>query len=99
MKKVTALILGVILLGLGLAFAQQKPSTGQAVSQPVQVGNKNCPVLGNPVAGSTGDKPVQYEYKGKIYNLCCPGCLEEFKKDPEKYSKIAEDEAKSLPAK
>ena len=91
MNKITTLTLGVILLTMGLAFAQQTPSTSQTVTQAIQVGNKTCPVSGGPVTGSMGDKPVQYEYKGKIYNLCCPGCLEEFKKDPEKYSKIADD--------
>jgi len=92
MNKITTLTLGVIFLTTGLAFAQQTPSTAQATAQPIQVGNKICPVSGNPVTGSMGDKPVQYEYKGKIYNLCCSGCLEEFKKNPEKYSKIADEE-------
>jgi YHS domain-containing protein len=95
MNKITTLTLGVIFLTMGFAFAQQTPSTSQTTAQPIQVGNKICPVSGGPVAGSMGDKPVQYVYKGKIYNLCCPGCLEEFKKNPEKYSKIAEDEAAS----
>ncbi|MBF0503842.1 MAG: TRASH domain-containing protein [Candidatus Omnitrophica bacterium] len=42
-----------------------------------------------------GDHPVKFEYNGKIYNLCCPMCIKDFKTDPEKYSKIAEDEVKS----
>ncbi len=63
----------------------------------VEVGNKICPVSGDkiPTPGekvTMGDKPVQYEYNGKIYNLCCPMCTKDFKKNPEKYSKIAEDE-------
>jgi len=44
----------------------------------------------------TGEKvdmnnPVTVEYDGKIYNLCCPMCPDEFKKDPAKY--IAKIEA------
>ena len=63
----------------------------------VELGNKICPVTGDkiPVAGekgTMGDEPVKYEYNGKIYNLCCKMCVKDFKKNPEKYSKIAEDE-------
>ncbi|MBF0123435.1 MAG: YHS domain-containing protein [Candidatus Omnitrophica bacterium] len=36
--------------------------------------------------------PAAYEYNGKIYNFCCPGCIATFKADPEKYGKVAEDE-------
>ena len=60
------------------------------------VGNKICPVSGDkiPPSGEKGDmgEVVQYEYNGKIYNLCCKMCVKDFKKNPEKYSKIAEDE-------
>lgn len=28
-----------------------------------------------------GMEQVTYEYKGKIYNFCCAGCIDEFKKD------------------
>jgi Cu(I)/Ag(I) efflux system membrane fusion protein len=41
-----------------------------------------CPVMGNPI-----DKTVFTEYKGKKVYFCCPGCIEEFHKDPEKYIK------------
>jgi YHS domain-containing protein len=61
-----------------------------AVSTPVEVGNKICPVSGEKV-GTMGDAH-KMEYKGKVYNLCCPMCVEEFNKDPEKYVKIAEEE-------
>jgi YHS domain-containing protein len=59
----------------------------------VEVGNKICPVSGEKVGGDMGEI-VKYEYKGKIYNLCCTMCAKDFKKDPEKYSKIAEEEVK-----
>ena len=36
--------------------------------------------------------PVTYEYEGKIYNFCCPMCIGEFKKDPQKYIDIIEKE-------
>ena len=62
----------------------------------VEVGNKICPVSGEeipvPDEKSEMGEAVKYEYKGKVYNLCCPMCVKDFKKDPEKYSKIADDE-------
>lgn len=56
----------------------------------IEVGNKICPVSGEKV-GEMGEI-IKYEYNGKIYNLCCKACAKDFKKDPEKYSKIAEEE-------
>ena len=73
------------------------PKETTATSKTVEVGNKICPVSGDKVPvpgekGAMGDELVKYEYNGKIYNLCCPMCIKDFKKNPEKYSKIAEDE-------
>ena len=69
----------------------------EADSKEVEVGNKFCPVTGDKMPapgekGAMGDEPIKYEYNEKIYNLCCKMCMKDFKKDPEKYSKIAEDE-------
>ncbi len=36
--------------------------------------------MGNPI-----DKSVFTEYKGKKVYFCCPACIEEFNKDPDKY--------------
>ena len=62
----------------------------------IEVGNKICPVSGDKITapgekGAMGEA-IKYEYNGKIYNLCCKMCVKDFKKNPEKYSKIAEDE-------
>lgn len=46
------------------------------------VGNKFCPVSGDRIDEKN---KVTYEYKDKVYNFCSPDCVEEFKKDPEKY--------------
>jgi YHS domain-containing protein len=54
----------------------------------VYVGNKICPVSGRTI-GVMGPG-VKEEYKGKVYTLCCGGCVSTFESDPEKYSKIAE---------
>ena len=79
---------------MGSAMSNQKET---ASSKAVEVGNKFCPVTGDKIPvpgekGTMGDEPVKYEYNGKIYNLCCKMCMKDFKKNPEKYSKIAEDE-------
>jgi len=70
--------------------------TAAPVAAPVEVGNKICPVSGEkiPAPGQKGDmgEAVKYEYNGKIYNLCCPMCIKDFKKDPDKYAAIADKE-------
>ena len=90
MKKIITLTLGLVFLATGLSFAQQTPSAPQTAVQAVEVGNKICPVSGNKVGEMS--PPIKVEYKGKVYNLCCSGCIKIFENNPEKYSKIAEDE-------
>lgn len=68
--------------------AQSEKVTEESTT--VEVGNKICPVSGEKV-GEMGEI-IKYEYNGKIYNLCCSMCAKDFKKNPEKYSKIAEEE-------
>ena len=63
---------------------------------PVEVGNKICPVSGEKVGDSDMGEVVKFEYEGKVYNLCCPMCAKDFKKDPEKFIKKVEDELKSI---
>jgi len=64
----------------------------------IEVGNRICPVSGEaipaPGEASAMGEAFKYEYQGKIYNLCCPMCVKDFENDPEKYSKIAEEEVK-----
>lgn len=65
---------------------QKAGLSGEAVN----VGNKICPVSAEKI-GEEMD-PVTYEYEGKIYNFCCAGCIDEFKKDPEKFINKVEQE-------
>jgi|GEM_PF-1220717 len=55
----------------------------------VNVGNKICPVTGDKIDDKN---KVTYEFQGKIYNFCCPGCIEPFKKDPQKYIRKVTEE-------
>lgn len=45
--------------------------------------NSICPVSEDPIDPATA---VRVEYKGKLYDLCCPACLKHFSKFPEKFS-------------
>jgi YHS domain-containing protein len=54
----------------------------------IEVGNKICPVTKRKI-GEMGPA-VKFAYNGRVYNLCCPMCGKSFNKNPEKYSKIAE---------
>ena len=66
--------------------------SAQPVVKAVNVGNKVCPVSGQKI-GSMGEG-VKHEYNGKIYNFCCGGCIDPFKKDPVKYTAVVEKELK-----
>jgi YHS domain-containing protein len=46
------------------------------------VKNTKCIVMPE---DDVGDATV--EHKGKVYHLCCKGCVKKFNKDPEKYVK------------
>jgi len=63
--------------------------TAQDKGEAIDVGNKICPVSGEKIDEKT---KATYEYEGKIYNFCCSGCINGFKKNPEKYIKIIEEE-------
>ncbi len=81
-----AFIFGVSKLSFGQTAEKQTKSAA------IEVGNKICPVSGEKIDEKT---KATYEYQGKIYNFCCPMCIEEFKKDPGKYiKKIAEEKQK-----
>jgi Cu+-exporting ATPase len=47
------------------------------------------PVCGMKIKKS--DAKATFEYNGKTYYFCMEGCLEKFKKDPEKYAQKAEE--------
>jgi len=44
-----------------------------------------CPVMGKKMKKK--DAYASMEYKGKMYYFCCASCVDEFKKNPEKYAK------------
>ena len=89
-RIIAATMLTMCVVGLGVAFAFGASSSPviahedharhdeKAASPAAEV----CPVSGEAI---TGNEKITYEYKGKTYRFCCPPCVEDFKKDPEKY--------------
>ena len=110
MLKKKLILVGIVLFMFGLttsSFAQMKctghssgghkhnPSVSMTQTnqeKAVAVGNKVCPVLNEKIDEKT---KATYEYEGKIYNFCCASCIDEFKKDPQKYIKKVEEELKA----
>lgn len=79
-----------------IAQAEGAKETAGTTPKAVDVENKVCPVGGEKI-----DEKMKatYEYEGKIYNFCCTMCIDDFKKDPQKYiKKIEEEKAKESAA-
>lgn len=94
MKKFIVIIVPILLLLTGVyAGGHEKHGHNKKNTMPGQETSnehvKICPVSGDKIDEKTA-QTYKYEYKGKIYNFCCQMCLEEFKKDPEKYISTAE---------
>ena len=92
MKKLFCFgVITLFLFGItAISFAQETKADAQASVRAVDAGNKICPVSGEKI-----DEKATYEYQGKVYHFCCTSCIEDFKKDPEKYIKKVEEELKS----
>ncbi len=79
-RGVVALFFCGLLVGAGM------PCHEVFAAAVVNAGNKTCPVSGDKV-----NPKLSYDYKGKSYHFCCPHCIGDFKKDPEKYlAKLAQ---------
>jgi len=93
-KVLISLVVGMFILGAGRFIFAQSEEIDTELSAPEtvsaeNVGNKICPVSGEKI---DEEMKATYEYEGKIYNFCCSACIDEFKKDPEKYiEKVAEE--------
>ena len=92
MKQICFLSLAAIVCGLGVcACSNDAPAPPPAASAPAATtsaaaadfGNTKCMVMGDDIGTATT------EYDGKIYHFCCPSCIPEFKKDPDKFIKAA----------
>lgn len=106
MIKGMALVAGVFVLTvfavsgyamMGCSSGQSNGSAhaeeGRDAEKADAIVNKACPITGEAI-----DKNITYEYKGKVYGFCCQMCIEEFKKDPEKYIAKIGGQSKSASA-
>lgn len=93
MRNIVILIAIIATAGLfasNAVYAASEDASGsvqQEASAITDVGNKICPLTGEPVDGKT-----YAEYKGRRYGLCCPECGSNFWQDPDTYSMLAEKE-------
>jgi YHS domain-containing protein len=74
----------LVLISSQFAYAAVKKSKSPMKSKKAVMKEEvKCPVTGDNVDPAT--TKLKTVYKGKPYYFCCPGCPEEFAKDPEKY--------------
>ncbi|MFO7459898.1 MAG: YHS domain-containing protein [Desulfatiglandales bacterium] len=73
-----------IFLAIGLLVAFAFGASVYAAEEPNQI---NCPVMQGPA-----NKNIYTDYQGKRIYFCCPPCIQQFKKDPDKYMKQFEKE-------
>lgn len=67
-------------LGISILFLVVFVGTGIIGKAEEEVSNKICPVMGGKV-----NPKIFTEYEGKKVYFCCPGCVSQFEKNPEKY--------------
>ncbi|MEK6732792.1 MAG: YHS domain-containing protein [Candidatus Omnitrophota bacterium] len=101
MKTIYLVILGLAVFTLvssGAVFSMSccahasegsDSQTAQEKSTAVDAGNKICPVTGEKIDEAS---KATYEFEGKIYNFCCAMCIDEFKKEPQKYIDKVDEE-------
>jgi YHS domain-containing protein len=84
MKKLLFAILVVIITGVFIA-GNVRVSTAAQNEKAVKA-QTTCPVLGGEI-----DKKIYIDFKGERIYFCCSQCIDDFKKNPEKYLKILKD--------
>jgi len=81
--------IAIVFIAIGLLLCA---NVCLAEGQAVDAGNKVCPVTQEKIDPQSN---LTYEYQGTIYHFCCPACIPEFKKDPEKYIEVINKEKSS----
>ncbi|MFH2067926.1 MAG: YHS domain-containing protein [Candidatus Omnitrophota bacterium] len=73
----------VLAVGILVSFASAADKTEMGHNHQMTAaaeGQVICPVL-----GQKASKAISYQYKGKTYYFCCAACVNDLKKNPEKY--------------
>lgn len=89
-KQIFAAILLTGLVAGVLSVRAAEKQTDKAKPYPL----KTCIVSGEEINDKGDMKPHVFVHEGQEIKLCCKSCLKDFKKDPAKYLKKIEEEAK-----
>ncbi len=92
MKKIASILSLAMVAGVAAFVAAEDktpatsqpataPATGPTVAENGAI-NQFCPIQ---TENKIDPKGKTYTYNGKIIGFCCPDCIDDFKKDPEKY--------------
>jgi YHS domain-containing protein len=85
-KSLLVIIVFLTALSLGtVGWSHAQTDAGKAQT--------TCPVMGSPI-----NKNIYTDYLGKRIYFCCNPCVQEFKKDPEKYRQKLEAQGVQLPS-
>ena len=83
MRRITVAFFLLMLIAGAAAIGAAADDTDKK-----QVTNKLCPVSGGPVS-----EKYRAEYNGQYVYVCCEGCVNEFKKNPETFvAKMSKEE-------
>jgi len=93
-RKAMLLLAVAAFVGMATAAMAQEAET-QATAMDEEVGNTVCPVCNSMI---DENDMVTVEYAGKVYNVCCTGCEEEFMSDPDTYSALADAQVAAMMA-
>lgn len=80
----------ILVAGCGKKGGESPQATKEAVG--TEIVQKICPVMGGPI-----DKSIYVDHEGRRVYFCCQMCVNEFKKDPEKYLKKFDEELHAEP--
>lgn len=80
LRVLTLIVLAIMFTAVSVTtvYAKGKPAKKPKALKAQTV----CPVMGGKI-----NKSLYYDYQGKRIYVCCPPCLGELEKDPEKYIK------------
>ncbi len=97
--SINVLVTGGLLAGVaaltGCRESEDQTTTEvrQTMEQPAQVQGRQtvCPVMGGEI-----NKDLYVDHDGKRIYVCCQGCIEQVRKDPEKYIQKLEADGVTL---
>lgn len=87
----TGLTIGTLSLRAADTNSPAGTTTTNSIGKPYPL--DYCLVSGDKIGGDMG-KPVSTNYMGREIKFCCPDCVKDFRKDPDKYMKKLQEAEK-----